>query len=355
LSDAIDSPGAMRAAILVQLRAPLVVDEVALPERLEFGQTLVRVAYASICGSQLGEIDGVKGPDRYLPHLLGHEGSGVVERVGPGVTRVRQGDHVVLHWMKGAGIESETPRYEWNGRLLNAGWITAFNDFAIVSENRLTAIPSEVPLDVAPLLGCAVTTGLGVVSNNARLRIGESAIVFGVGGVGLNVVQGAALASAHPIVAIDLVGTRLELAREFGATHTINAAEADVAEEVRRAVGERGADAVIETTGNPMLIEQAYELTAPRGRTVLVGVPRHDERVSIHTLRLHFGQVLTGSHGGETDPTEDIPRYVRLFQAGKLRLRELLTDNYSLADVNKAIGRMRTGESVGRCLLTVNP
>lgn len=346
----------MKAAILAALREPLVVDEVELPERLDYGQALVRLAYSSICGSQLGEIDGVKGPDRYLPHLLGHEGSGVVEEVGPGVTRVAPGDRVVLHWMKGQGVESPVPRYRWRRAPLNAGWVTTFNERAVVSENRLTRVPEGLPMELAPLLGCAVTTGLGVVANNARVRIGESVVVFGVGGVGLNVVQGAALAGAQPVVAVDLVERRLALARELGATHALGAAEPAaspeaVDEQIRGLVGPGGADVVVETTGNARVIERAYALTAPHGRTVLVGVPRHDERVAIQTLPLHFGKALTGSHGGETDPSEDIPRYARLYEAGKLRLEDLVTERFGLDEINVAIERMRSGELVGRCLI----
>src|SRR5437762_407344 len=144
------APPTMKAAILVAQREPLLVDDVALPAILDYGQVLVRIAYSSICGSQLGEIDGVKGPDRYLPHLLGHEGAGEVLEAGPGIKRVRAGDHVVLHWMKGAGIEAETPCYAWQGRRLNAGWVTTFNEYAVVSENRVTPIPESFDLALAP-------------------------------------------------------------------------------------------------------------------------------------------------------------------------------------------------------------
>ncbi|MDE3076602.1 MAG: alcohol dehydrogenase catalytic domain-containing protein, partial [Chloroflexota bacterium] len=179
----------MKAAILVQQHEPLRVAEVKLPDELAYGQVLVRVHYSTICGSQLGEIDGVKGPDRFLPHLLGHEGSGVVESVGPGVGLVHVGERVVLHWMKAAGVEASNPAYYWDGRAVNAGCVTTFNEWAVVSENRLTPIPDSLDLDLAPLFGCAVTTGFGVLMNDAQLKIGESVLVFGAGGVGLNVIQ----------------------------------------------------------------------------------------------------------------------------------------------------------------------
>ena len=215
-------PRATKAAILVQQRQPLVVDEVGLPESLDVGQVLVRVHYSGICGSQLGEIDGVKGEDQFLPHLLGHEGSGTVLAVGPGVLHVAPDDTVVLHWRRGLGIQSATPVYRWNGTALNAGWVTTFNEYAVVSENRCTPVPPNSDLQVATLFGCAATTGFGVVENDARLRIGESIVVLGVGGIGLNVVQAASLVSAYPVIAVDLFDNRLELARQVGATHLIN-------------------------------------------------------------------------------------------------------------------------------------
>jgi len=209
-------PRSTKAAILTALRKPLVVTEIGLPEALDVGQVLVKIHYSGICGSQLGEIDGVKGEDKYLPHLLGHEGSGMVLAIGPGVRHVGPADKVVLHWRKGIGIESPTPAYTWNGSKVNAGWLTTFNEYSVVSENRLTRIPPDSDMEVAALFGCAVTTGFGVVQNSAKLRIGESVVVFGAGGVGLNIVQAAALISAYPIIAVDLYDNRLELARRMG-------------------------------------------------------------------------------------------------------------------------------------------
>ncbi|MBI3129745.1 MAG: zinc-binding dehydrogenase [Acidobacteria bacterium] len=344
-------PRTMQAAILTEQRAPLTVAEVGLPETLHFGQVLVRLDYSGICGSQLGEIAGVKGPDAHLPHLLGHEGSGRVLAVGEGVRQVKAGDAVVLHWMKGAGLEGEPARYTWQGRPLNAGWVTTFNECAIVSENRVTAVPASLDPRIAALFGCAVTTGLGTISNNARLRMGESLIVLGAGGVGLNMIQGAALTSAHPIVGVDLFDNRLELARVMGATHVLNGRTAHLAEALRGIVGSAGADVVIDNTGLPEMIQLGYELTKPRGRTVLVGVPAKGHPIAIPSLPLHFGKVLTGSHGGETDPTEDIPRYLRLHEAGQLALAPLLTHTTPLARINEALDGLRSGAIAGRCLV----
>jgi S-(hydroxymethyl)glutathione dehydrogenase/alcohol dehydrogenase len=340
-----------RAAILAQSRAPLVIDEIALPDGLDAGQVLVKVLYTTICGAQINEIDAVKGPDKFLPHLLGHEASAQVIEIGPGVTSVRPGDPVVLHWRPSQGIQSRPPAYTWGDKKLNAGWVTTFNDHAVVSENRMTVIPADFDRKIAPLFGCAVTTAAGVVGNDAKLKVGESVAVFGVGGVGLNVVQFAALAGAHPIVAIDLLEHKLDMARERGATHAITAGKVgDVAAAVRAIVGDKGPDKVIETTGVKGVIEMAYELTHPDGTCVLVGVPH--EKVTISTLPIHFDKVLTGSHGGDARPHVDIPRIIRLVQAGKLSFDGIITHEFPLADINAAIDVVRSGKA-GRVLVSL--
>ena len=340
-----------KAAILAQSREPLVVDEIALPEALGVGQVLVKVLYSTICGAQLNEIAAAKGPDKFLPHLLGHEASARVVEIGPGVTTVKPGDTVVLHWRPSQGIQCQPPAYQWRGKKLNAGWVTTFNDHAVVSENRMTVIPPDYNLRDAPLLGCAVTTAAGVINNDANVKIGESVVVFGVGGVGLNVVQFAELAGANPIVAVDLVDSKLAMAKSRGATHCLNAnAVSDMDAEIRKIVGAKGPDKVIETTGAKSVIELAYNLTHADGTCVLVGVP--SEKVSIYTLPIHFNKVLTGSHGGDAVPHVDIPRLIRLIEAGRLSFEGLITHEFPLEDINAALDVVRSG-TAGRVLLRI--
>ena len=340
-----------KAAILARSLAPLIVDEIALPEVLEVGQVLVKVLHSTICGAQLNEIAAAKGPDRFLPHLLGHEASAEVIETGPGVSHVMPGDTVVLHWRPGRGIESVPPAYRWRGAKVNAGWVTTFNEYAVVSENRMTPIPPGCNLKMAPLLGCAVTTAAGVINNDAKVRIGESVAVFGVGGVGLCIVQFATLAGAYPVIAIDLLGHKLEMAKSLGASHTINAASAaDVDAELRRIAGSGGPDKVIETTGLRSVIEQAYDVTHPSGTCVLVGVP--SEKVYIDSLPIHFDKVLTGSHGGDSVPHVDIPRLIRLSEAGRISFASLITDEFELDGINAAIELARSG-SAGRVLINL--
>jgi S-(hydroxymethyl)glutathione dehydrogenase / alcohol dehydrogenase len=217
----------------------------------------------------------------------------------------------------------------------------------------MTVIPSDSDMEVAALFGCAVTTGFGVAQNNAKLRIGESVVVFGAGGVGLNIVQAAALSGAYPIIAVDLHDNRLALARQMGATHAIHSTREDAKAKIREIVGSGGVDAFIDNTGQPAIIQLGYELTGPKGRVTLVGVPRKGSDIAIYSLPLHFGKVLSGSHGGEAVPEQDIPRYHALFRAGRIKLRELITDRYQLEDINQAIQGMRDGSISGRCLLSL--
>ena len=343
----------MQAAILVAQNQPLVVDTVELPSELGIGQVLVKLHVSGICGSQLGEISGVKGPDRFLPHLMGHEGSATVLEVGPGVKQVKPGDLVVLHWRKGAGIQADPPQYRWRGEALNAGWVTTFNSHAVVSENRCTPIPADTDLEVAALFGCAVTTGFGVVENNAQVRIGESVVVFGAGGIGLNIIQASALVSAWPIIAVDLFDSRLELAKRLGATHIINSSNADAALGIKEALAGWPLDVFIDNTGSPAVIELGYQLTDAEGRVVLVGVPRKGADITIHSLPLHFGKLLSGSHGGECEPAKDIPRYLNLLKQKRWNADGLITARYPLERINEAIEAMGTGATAGRVLITL--
>jgi S-(hydroxymethyl)glutathione dehydrogenase/alcohol dehydrogenase len=276
-----------------------------------------------------------------------------VLEVGEGVRTVKPGDRVVLHWRKGAGLESVTPVYESRIGKVNAGWVTTFNEYAIVSENRVTAIPADFDPEVAALFGCAVTTGFGVVTNNARLAIGESIAIFGAGGIGLNIVQGAAVAGGYPVIALDRFDNRLELARSLGATHAINVTKADAAEEIKKIVGHDGVDVAVDNTGNVEVIALASRLTNAHGRTVLVGVPPKDSTAAISTLPLHFEKRLVGSHGGECRPDVDIPRYVRLVREGRLKLASIVGSRYPLGDVNLAVEAMRTGSLGGRAIISL--
>lgn len=340
----------IKAAILEKLNSPLVIDHIDIPA-LGIGHVLVKVHYSGICGKQIGEIAGIYGEDKYLPHLMGHEGGGEVIETGLGVMHVRKGDHVVMHWRKGPGIESAPPKYMRASGSVGGGWVTTFNDYAVVSENRLTAISKDIPLEIAALMGCAVTTGLGIINNEAQLKIGQSVAIFGCGGVGLNLIQGASMVSCNPVIAIDKFDNKLEMALKYGATHTINSSSTDVKEAVSNIVGKREVDVVIDCTGNVDVIAMAYEMTAGSGKTILVGQPKYTESLKINSFNKHYGgKQLFASQGGLTNPAEDIPRYLRLYSEGKLNLADLITHTFQLDEINTALNKVRDGET-GRCII----
>ena len=344
-------PQVVKAAILVEQNQPLVIDEITLPDKLFPGQILVKMLTSGICGSQLGEISGAKGDDPYLPHLMGHEGCGIVLDVGGGISNFKIGDKVILHWRKGDGIQCDPPVYLWKGKNLNAGWVTTFNSHAIVSENRCTKVDQNIDNDLAALFGCAITTGFGVVENNAKLKMGESVVVFGAGGVGLNIIQACSLHSAYPIIAVDIYDNRLELARKFGATHTINSKKKDFIKELESFSLNKKLDVFIDNTGNTKIIEMGYECINSFGKVVLVGVPRKGDNINIFSLPLHFGKTITGSYGGECNPSKDIPRFLNIFNQNIALFKDLITKRIRLEEINYGIDLMQKGKTAGRILI----
>jgi S-(hydroxymethyl)glutathione dehydrogenase/alcohol dehydrogenase len=347
-------PKKTTAAILVELHKPLIVDSIELPHALSFGQVLVKIHYTTICGSQINEIAGAKGPDKYLPHLLGHEASATVLAIGDGVRTVGVGDPVVMHWRPSDGLQAEPASYTWKKNPLHAGWVTTFQKHAVVSENRLTTIPQNFDRKIAPLLGCAVTTAMGVVNNDAQIKVGQSVVVLGAGGVGLNIIQAASMVSAYPIIAVDIVKEKLTLAKKFGASYTFHSpTQKDFKEKILEIVGSKGADIVIDTTGSARVIEMCYNLTHSDGKTILVGVPKIGDNISIYSLPLHFNKILKGSHGGSSVPHVDIPRLIRLYQAGKLSFRGMITHQFVLEQINVALDLVRSGKA-GRVVLKMD-
>ena len=344
----------MKAAVLQALNAPLRIrDDIELPV-LRHGQVLVKLAYSGVCHSQLMEARGRRGEDAYLPHLLGHEGSGVVVETGPDVAKVRSGDRVVLGWIKGSGIEAGGVQYKCSDGILNGGGVTTFNDYAIVSENRLVKVPDGVPMDIAALFGCAVLTGAGIITNSVRPTKGSSIVIFGLGGIGLSALMGLVLFDCEMVIAVDISEDRLRLAEEFGATHTINAAECDPVQAIRNLTDGRGADYTVEAAGRSDTIEKAFDaVRRGGGLCVFASHPSHGSRISLDPFEMICGKQIKGSWGGGSDPDRDIPIYADLYVKGKLPLGKLITNRYSLEEVNQALDDLEQNQVV-RPLITIN-
>jgi S-(hydroxymethyl)glutathione dehydrogenase/alcohol dehydrogenase len=334
----------IKAAILERLNSPLAICEVDLTE-LRIGQVLVKVIVSGICGSQLHEINGNKGNSKFLPHLIGHEGCGIVEEIGPGVSKVKPGDKVVMHWRPGHGIESDFPKYNLGGKVFSSGKVNTLTEKAIVSENRITVVPSDTNPEFAALLGCSLTTALGVIDNESKLRFGERVAVVGCGGVGLNVLTAARLRGAGEIYAVDSATAKRQLCLEQGATYF----HANVAELAP------GIDLVIDTTGIPEIISEIFPKLSDKGRLILLGQPIPGQSLVLpDALRLFNGSGLSiqASQGGSTVPQEDIPRYLELFKLGLLSIDKLVTHRFPLTDVNLAFETLKSGNA-GRIMIQI--
>ena len=341
-----------KAAVLVESKKPLLIEELEI-KPLEVGQVLVKLNSSGICGAQINEIDAVKGKDNFLPHLLGHEGKGVVVECGIGVTKVKEEDNVVLHWRQGQGIQSSTPIYTSKtfGNV-NAGWVTTFNEYAVVSENRLTPIPENINQNHAALMGCAVTTAFGTINNDANIKVGDSIAIFGCGGVGLSLIQFAKLSGCYPIIGIDIHENKLKHAKSIGATHTFLSNQENFKKLVLESNSGSKIDVCIDNTGIPEIIDFAYNLTSQEGgRTLLVGVMDRKNKMEIWTYPLHFNQEIIGSSGGQCRPDIDIPKIIKLIDNNLLHLDGLISKTYTLDNINDAINDLRFSDHPGRLML----
>jgi S-(hydroxymethyl)glutathione dehydrogenase/alcohol dehydrogenase len=341
------------AAILIELAQRLDIVELEIPS-LRTGQVLVEVQYSGVCGTQVLEARGWRGADPFLPHCMGHEGSGIVCDIGPGVSKVASGDAVVLSWLKASGMNVPGCTYRWNGRIVNAGGVTTFGRYMVVSENRLTRVPKGIGMREAALLGCAVPTGFGSVINTGALRPGESVVVFGAGGVGLCAIMAAVVSGGYPIIAVDIVRRRLELAQTLGVSHVIDASTGvDVAKAISETVG--GIDLAIEATGRPRVMELAFRVLRPQGgRAVIVGNAHFGETVSLDPREFNQGKQLRGTWGGDVQPDIDFPRYGALISSGRAPAERLVEREYRLSEVNEALDDLENGRCA-RPLINIHP
>lgn len=345
-------PDTTTAAILRDPSKPLSIELLELPT-LHPGQVLVEIAFSGVCGSQLLEARGLRGEDPWLPHTLGHEASGTVLETGEGVTKVTEGDRVVVTWIKGSGADVPSSRYATGGEFVNSGAVSTFMEHAIISENRLVAIPREVPMREAALLGCAVPTGVGIVENDAGVTPGSSVGVFGVGGVGLAAVLGARLARAEMVIAVDLHQGRLERASAAGATATVNAMDGDVAEAIGALTAGRGLDFAIECSGARPAMEAAYAAArADGGTVVLAGNLPAGGRIEIDPFDLIRGKQIRGSWGGASKPDRDVRRFCAAIVDGELDLAPLIGAEFPLDRADDALHDLELG-APGRPLLKV--
>ncbi|HUF33824.1 MAG TPA: Zn-dependent alcohol dehydrogenase [Acidimicrobiales bacterium] len=359
----------VKAAVLAGVGQPLEIRDDIEIEAPHAGEVKIKMGAAGVCHSDLSMQNGTMFPN--CPIVLGHEGAGVVEEVGEGVTSVKPGDHVVVSWipqcgecffcqrdegylcenagaaLASGGLLDGTPRFTSQGAPLHqmaaAG---TFSEYSIIPAIGAVKIDDDIPMTIAALIGCGVLTGVGAALNTADIKEGDTVAVVGCGGVGLNVIQGARIAGAKEIIAVDMNDTKLEMAKKFGATQTVNASEGDPVSKVMGMTGERGADVAFEVIGLQQTIDQVIAMTRRGGEAVLVGVPKMDAMVTIPAF-LGFvlqSKTIKGCWYGSSNTHTDVTRMVELYRSGQLMLDELISSTISLEDVNDAFETMGKGE-----------
>ena len=353
----------MKAAVCYEFGKPLVIEDIEI-DPPQAGEVKVRLAACAICYSDIHYMEGAWGGT--LPAVYGHEAAGIVEEAGPGVTQAGRGERVVVSLLRSCGrcffcaqgdpnmcetvfpLDQERRLRGKDGQAIYQGLRTgAFAEYVVVERSQIVPIPEEISFECASLLACGVITGLGAVVNTARVPAGSTVVVIGTGGVGLNSVQGAALAGAQPIVAVDLSNAKLETSRAFGATHTVNPTQEDAKEAVRSLTRGRGADYVFVTVGSAEAIEQGLGLLRRAGTLVVVGMPASGVKAEIEVVAFaNDSQRMLGSKMGSARLGIDVPKLVALYRQGRLKLDQLITARYPLEDINQAIAEVKRGEAL---------
>ena len=337
-----------KAAVLHKTGSLLSITDVEFRGPLKIGQVLVKIFYTGICGKQIEEIQGKMGKDIFLPHCLGHEGVGQIVDLGPGVSKVRKQDFVVLHWMKGSGIEAELPELYWKNKKLNSGPITTFSKFSIISENRVTKISSNFDFKLASLLGCVATTGIGSVINDANVKPYDRIAVVGIGALGLCTIFGAIVSRSREIVAFDTRKKALKRALDVGAHKSYNINS-------NSNLFYNKFDKVFVTSATKKFIEYGYKIIKNSGELILSGVPGPFEKISINSLNVHRNRSLKGSFGGAIIPERDIETYFNLHLNKVIDFNKIVIKTFKFDKINIPIKKMMQKKSeIGRYIIKIN-
>lgn len=333
-----------KAVVLENINQPLSVRKIS-SNPLQYGQVLVKVLVSGLCGAQLQELAGLKGNASFVPHLLGHEGCGIVQEVGEAVTKVKAGDKVVMHWKKGDGIESPFPSYSSDEQKIGGGKVTTLSEYAVVSENRITKVDDDTPPEFCALLGCGLSTALGVINYEANLKFGESTLILGCGGLGLNLIQAAKMAGSYPIVAFD-INNKSHLSLELGC-NSFSQDLSDISQTF---------DVIVDTTGNQNVIKKSLTMLADRGRYIFVGQNKPGESLEIANSNHLFGsegKTIKATQGGDINPSKDIKRYAKLYKSGLIDINSIITHRFKMDHINDAFDVLKSGNA-GRIIIQVS-
>ncbi len=327
------------AAILTQTGKPLEIVELEIPKLCK-GQVLIKVKYSGICGTQIMEINGLKGEDKWLPHCLGHEAVGEVVECGPSVTKVTVGDRVVLSWLKGSGIDASGTKYQWGTREVNAGPVTTFQQISVISENLLSKIKTGKFSPIQVFLGCAALTGMGAVKHVLRASSGDSLIIFGAGGVGLSALMMARDIGLKPIIMVDTSSERLGWAAKLGATILVNP-KVESLSSVLNSHSIISVDHVVEATGSGLVIENMLDYVKSKsGQSVVISNIPDGQNIKISPSHFNMGKSILGTWGGNSNPDFDIDIYDKIINKNASILSELTKSKYQLKEINQAIRDM---------------
>ena len=335
-------PNSFRAAVLFHSPGCLKITDIKMPVP-KHGQVLVKVTAAGVCRSQLMEIQGKRGEDRYLPHMMGHEGVGEVVAIGKGVSKVRVGQRVILGWIKATGLDSGGTVLETTaGQKINAGPVTTFAEYTLVSENRLTHCPDDLADELAVLLGCALPTGAGLVLNEVKPRDSSTVLLIGLGGIGVSALLMLNYFKPKEVVVVDTQPEKLTLAKKLGAT-TVYLAGVNIRETLSTN-HPQGFDYAIESAGSCKTIELAFDNVHNRGICYFASHPAAGEKISLDPHALICGKQINGTWGGNCQPDKDLPKIAEIIQNLDISVPDLVSDYYSLENINEAISTLESGK-----------
>ena len=362
-----------RAAVVYETHQPVVIEDIQVDPPGP-GEVLIELAASGICHSDLSVVKGIQ--VHPLPEVIGHEGAGVVQEVGANVTNVKPGDRVMLSFVSTCGrcsycasgrptlcavhftgsrstlFDGTCRFHKGKRRIHHMSRLGTMTQYTVVSENSVIPVDDDIPLRTAALLGCGVTTGMGAVLRTARVEAGSHVAVIGTGGIGFNVVQGAALVGAQKIIVVDVVERKLKLARQFGATHMVDASRQDAVKAVKELTGGEGVHYAFEAVGNPQTMAQAFHMLRMGGTAVVIGIAHPDAMVSLPAALFPYGERrIVGSFFGSAQTHVDMPRFLGLYREGKLKLDELVTQTYTLDRVNEAFADMEAGRNIRGLIL----
>lgn len=325
------------AAILVELSNDLEIDYVQLP-KLGKNQVIVKILSTAICGTQLSEIFGIKGEDKWLPHLMGHEACGVVLEIGSEVKKVKKDDLVIASWLDTSGINAGGSKYTWGNRIINAGPITTFQEISVISENKIIKSPSKEDLDKCCFLGCAIPTGFGMIKNVAKNVSSKKIMIMGAGGIGLNSIVAAKELKASQITVIEKNKNKYDLIKKFGAD-TICSLD-DLNQEHINSY-----DFIFDASGSTYLMENSIKfLKQKSGKLIIAGNAAHDATLKINPSIFNQGKSILGTWGGDTNLETDINGYYKILKKNIEKFDDFVSNKFSLEEINIAIKKFRNGE-----------